>query len=489
MPRISVDGPPGGGHRDTRRSDAATSTTTGLDVAPSATPRPDQVSGAGPILGAGTPVRQDGDRPTAIIPRFRDVTPVSPGPPDSPTAPPDSPTAPPDRPTTPATGLTSASTVPTAPTEAARPAGWATGRDGAANRATPDGPGAGSRALEFPLEFRSPGRATGMPSTEPRAGQPEGAKTATPDVPLLKDDRTMIMPVAGDPIAETTLIPKVRLNEPPPDDDPEPVSTSTSRWGPRIVALRPLRSRDGYRSVHSDLTRTTRATVARTVARTLGEALITLGLVLLLFAGYEIWGKTMVVGSHQRGLEQQLAQDWNDPSTVSSSGSPSASAAAELGPPTGSAIARLYIPKLNKQLVVVEGVTQEDIKYAPGHYPNTALPGNPGNFSVAGHRIPAIFWDLDKLRYSATDPDYIIVETKTTWYVYEVMKVRIVSPTSWDVVAPVPDDPAAQPTREDKWLTMTTCNPKWDNYQRLVVHAKQISEQPRSAGRPKQLGG
>jgi len=38
-------------------------------------------------------------------------------------------------------------------------------------------------------------------------------------------------------------------------------------------------------------------------------------------------------------------------------------------------------------------------------------------------------------------------------------------------------------------LTLTTCNPKWDNYQRLILHAKLDHSMPRSAGRPKELGG
>jgi sortase A len=37
-------------------------------------------------------------------------------------------------------------------------------------------------------------------------------------------------------------------------------------------------------------------------------------------------------------------------------------------------------------------------------------------------------------------------------------------------------------------LTVTTCEPKWDNKERLVVHAKMSRQQPRSAGRPKELG-
>ena len=44
-------------------------------------------------------------------------------------------------------------------------------------------------------------------------------------------------------------------------------------------------------------------------------------------------------------------------------------------PPGGNAIARLYIPRLGKQWVVVQGVTPADIRYAPGHYTETAMPG------------------------------------------------------------------------------------------------------------------
>jgi Sortase domain len=54
----------------------------------------------------------------------------------------------------------------------------------------------------------------------------------------------------------------------------------------------------------------------------------------------------------------------------------------------GTAIGRLYLPRLHLHWVVVEGVALADIRYAPGHYPGTALPGDPGNFAVAGHRLP-----------------------------------------------------------------------------------------------------
>jgi LPXTG-site transpeptidase (sortase) family protein len=132
--------------------------------------------------------------------------------------------------------------------------------------------------------------------------------------------------------------------------------------------------------------------------------------------------------------------------------------------------------------VVVEGVTQKDLRYAPGHYPGTAKPGKIGNFSVAGHRNRATFWRLDELRPG----DAVVVEDKTDWYVYEVSSTEVVRPTQVEVVAPVPDRPGVAPTTA--MLTLTTCNPKFNNYQRLIVHAKLSRAQPKSGPAPAELG-
>jgi sortase A len=123
---------------------------------------------------------------------------------------------------------------------------------------------------------------------------------------------------------------------------------------------------------------------------------------------------------------------------------------------------------------------QRDIRYAPGHYPDSAMPGEKGNFAVAGHRSRAIFWDLDRL----DEGDEIVVETRDHWYIYEVTHRRIVKPSAVEVVSSDPPGESA-----DQLLTLTTCNPKWDNYQRLIVHARLVGDQPRSAGTPSALGG
>jgi sortase A len=210
--------------------------------------------------------------------------------------------------------------------------------------------------------------------------------------------------------------------------------------------------------------------------------MITFGLVVLLFAGYEVFGNSAKVQDEQNSLDDALAQQWNDP-TVGPSTAP-----ANVGPaaPGKNLVGRLYIPKLDKQWVVVNGVRPADIRYAPGHYPDTALPGKVGNFSVAGHRIRKIFWRLDELRSG----DVIGVETRDNWYVYKVTSRLVVLPTATEVVAPVPGKPRAKPTKA--MLTLTTCNPKFNNYERLIVHAELAETIPRDdtqedAGKPAEL--
>jgi sortase A len=220
--------------------------------------------------------------------------------------------------------------------------------------------------------------------------------------------------------------------------------------------------------------------VIRTAIRGFGELLITLGLIVLLFAAYEVYGKSFQINAEQGRLDNALDEQWNVPAVPG--GAPGGASPVAEKPIPGAGVARLYIPRLGKQWVVVEGVELKDIKLAPGHYPESQMPGEVGNFAVAGHRMPSVFWNLDKME----NGDTIVAETRTGWFVYKVGKVHIIKPSQVSVKAANPDQPGTRPTR--KLLTITTCNPKWDNYQRLVVQAELDRAQPKTAGRPAELG-
>ncbi|MEV4534145.1 class E sortase [Asanoa sp. NPDC049518] len=135
----------------------------------------------------------------------------------------------------------------------------------------------------------------------------------------------------------------------------------------------------------------------------------------------------------------------------------------------GTPIARLGIPRLRERWTVVEGVDAASIADAPGHYPQTAPPGQVGNFAVAGHRVPGLFWDLDRL----APGDEVIVEYGSRTFTYAVTGSRVVAPTAVEVLAPVPSAPTTAATKAV--LTLTTCEPKWSDARRLVVHAALLS--------------
>ena len=137
----------------------------------------------------------------------------------------------------------------------------------------------------------------------------------------------------------------------------------------------------------------------------------------------------------------------------------------ESPPDLGAAFALLRIPKLERLedgWNVVEGVRTVDLRTGAGHMPDTALPGQPGNAVISGHRTTfgQPFHELDAL-----DPgDRIEVDTALGTHIYAVREIRVVKPTDVWVADP----------REGAWLTLTTCHPKFSARQRLVIAAELV---------------
>lgn len=119
-------------------------------------------------------------------------------------------------------------------------------------------------------------------------------------------------------------------------------------------------------------------------------------------------------------------------------------------------------------LLVVEGVTRDDLMKGPGRYPGTGLPGQGGNFAVAGHRTTygAPFFNLDQLR---AGDEVLVTDRLGARWTYRVVAQRVVGPNASSVIGP---DPLAvdRPT-----LTLTTCHPRFSARQRLIVHAVLVS--------------
>jgi sortase A len=315
-----------------------------------------------------------------------------------------------------------------------------------------------------------------LPSVRSKVGSPSTSDASS-------SVRTPLPSGSGDVGAASVAAAAALLAaDPAAGTDDAAAEETKPRRGEKVVKLRPEQTDEGYKSVYSELTRPTLGSRIRSGVRVAGEMMITFGLIVLLFAGYEVFGNSAKVDNEQDTLATELDDQWNDPTVA-----PSTPAKAAPAAPGKDLVGRLYIPKLGMQWVVVDGVRPQDIRYAPGHYPDTADPGKVGNFSVAGHRIRKIFWRLDELKPG----DVIGVETRTNWYVYKVSSSQVVKPSAVEVVAPVPGKPRAKPTKA--MLTLTTCNPKFNNYERLIVHAELVDTVKRdaslpSAGRPADIG-
>jgi sortase A len=198
-----------------------------------------------------------------------------------------------------------------------------------------------------------------------------------------------------------------------------------------------------------------------------GRVLITGGVLILLFVVYQLWGTGIREAQAQNRLEdsfeERLADDAPAPTTTTTTvrgDPPPPSTLPPIDPvPEGEATARIRIPVIGVDKIVVEGVALADLKKGPGHYPETPLPGQEGNAAIAGHRTTygAPFNRIDEL----VAGDEILVETVQGEFRYLVREQLIVSPTQVEVL----DD------KGDDRLTLTACHPKYSARQRIVVVA------------------
>jgi sortase A len=126
----------------------------------------------------------------------------------------------------------------------------------------------------------------------------------------------------------------------------------------------------------------------------------------------------------------------------------------------GSPLGRISIPKLHENLVFVVGTGEDSLKKGPGHYANTALPGQRGTVGIAGHRTTylAPFRHIDRMRRG----DRVDLTMPYGRFSYSVEGTRVVSPSGVGVLRHVGHER----------LVLTTCTPPFSAARRLVVVAR-----------------
>lgn len=203
--------------------------------------------------------------------------------------------------------------------------------------------------------------------------------------------------------------------------------------------------------------------------------LLVVGVLLIAFVAFQLWGTALYTDHVQGDLKTQLGHDIGrsslnlnslraDKPGADAKGSSLPTVATAIAPTTaqpaiGQPIGLLAIPKLGLDDALVQGTGESQLQGGPGHYQGTSLPGQAGNVAIAGHRttFAAPFYDLNEL--APGDPIFIL--TSQGLFRYDVKYTQIVSPNDTAVL-----DESTTPQ-----LTLTTCNPRYSASQRLVVVA------------------
>jgi sortase A len=128
----------------------------------------------------------------------------------------------------------------------------------------------------------------------------------------------------------------------------------------------------------------------------------------------------------------------------------------------GDAVARLRVPRIGLDTVVVRGTRPDDLRKAPGLFDAGRLPGERGTALIAGHRTTygAPFRRIDRLRRG----DTITVAMPYGTFRYAAEETRIVGPR---------DARALRPVGQSR-LVLSACHPLFSAARRILVYAAQV---------------
>jgi sortase A len=164
----------------------------------------------------------------------------------------------------------------------------------------------------------------------------------------------------------------------------------------------------------------------RTAQRAAG-VLLGAGLLALSYAAYVVADATAYQAIEQRRFERARAHRAASPELVD-----------------GGSIGEIRIARLGLRAIVVQGDSAAILQRAVGHLADTALPGEPGNVVLAGHR-DTFFRPLKRARAG----DAITLNTRDGDFAYVVESTAVVPPSDVQVL---------QPTG-GRTLTLITCFP------------------------------
>ena len=133
----------------------------------------------------------------------------------------------------------------------------------------------------------------------------------------------------------------------------------------------------------------------------------------------------------------------------------------------GDVIGEMQVPRLGLSVMVVQGDSPASLRHAVGHLAKSALPGESGNVTLAGHR-DTYFRPMRDIHLG----DEIRFNTRERNFEYVVESIEVVAPSDIRVLEVF--------TGHD--LTLITCFPFYyvgPAPKRFVVRAREVEKTPR----------
>lgn len=206
-----------------------------------------------------------------------------------------------------------------------------------------------------------------------------------------------------------------------------------------LSRLKLLYARDKMRAGLSDIRRNP------SPRKLIPPLLMLLGVILLVYVASQYWG--------MHRSQEQLVREWERQAETAN-----VPGHAVLSPQD--MLTRVIVKKIGLDAIVVEGASRKKLSEGPGHMKETAMPGEPGNAVITGHR-DTFFRHI----YELNKGDEILVRRAGQVFRFEVTGKKIVYPEDMSVVRPT----------SDAQLTLITCYPTYyigPAPKRLVVFSR-----------------
>lgn len=231
-----------------------------------------------------------------------------------------------------------------------------------------------------------------------------------------------------------------------------------------------------------------------TLTSVLGELLLTAGVLVLLFVAWQMWVGDIIIAAQKNEegavVSRQLAEGpapEPPPLVEAEDGTSSYEPVIPEPPADAEWFGQMHIPRFGADynFGIYGGTSRARTldRLGIGVYKGSRMPGEVGNFALAGHRTTwgKPFNQLDKLHLD----DAIVVETPDGWYTYRFRTLQYVKPSQVDVLLEVPQMPGA--VTGERYITLTACSPLYSLAERIVAYGVFESFQPRAEGPPSAL--